>query len=409
MNVNQASNRSAAPSPPRDQDAISGIYNPAASADGPAAKLWELLRRNPAFREDVAWMLEHADQPEATQKIIGFISSSVSDQTSITRPFTGYVLRWLWKPLFADPVKILRIMFGLGEAKIIQNDLCLRVFGLAMCQFDDTRQDCRQLDPGQFMRKCPVYLLAPQYLFLAENRGFWMRLILPDFLKDDYRGPLRLTEGEFSLDTPWPKTPRLFRHHFSWLWANYDSNAVNPFTSDRTFLPRPAPVGGLGIYSLHEQHDKLYPRLHNELTFIVPACFYTEQSIKGVYESFKASLRNEFRSLQVSAKKYKFLLGGDAQWQAFAFIRDRTTYLSPEYREPLFRIMVPYSREGSGKAIESFEKRKKKMGEWKRGSKFKGHIESWYDGMEALMMSVYPGDDFQTVVKLLHPGWPIQR
>ena len=408
MSAKQPAKPSVALSPPRDQDSIIGMYNPAASGDGPAAKLWELLRRNPAFRDDVAWMLKHAKQPEARQQIIGFISSNVSDQTSISRPFVGNVLRWLWKPLFLDPKKILRTLFGSGAAKIVEKDLCLPVFGPAMCGYDDAWSDCRQLDSGQFMSKCPVYLLPAQNLFLDENRHFWMRLILPNFLKENYRGPLRSTEGEFNLDTPWPETPRLFRDHFSWLWANYDSNAVNPFTGDRKFLPRPAPVGGFGIYGLQEQRDKLYPRLQNELIFIVPACFHTEQSIKGVCESFKTSLRNEFRSLQVSAKKYQFLLGGPVQWQAFVFVQDRTTNSSPEYRQPLFRINVPYIRLGSGKAIEEFEHVKKKKSEWREGSKFRGHIESRYDTMHKLMMSVYPGDDFQKVVNLFHPGWPEQ-
>ena len=403
MSANRESKPDSKLSSPKQKDALGDVYNPATAGDGPAAKLWELLRRNPAFREDVAWMLKQGEQQDEKEKIIRFISSSISSADSITRPIVGYVLRWLWEPLFTDPIKILQMLFGTEVAEIVKEDLCLPVFGLSMCR---TVDGSRQLDPGEFMSKCPIYLLPAQNLYSDGNQALWMRLMLPSSMKEDYSGPLRPTDGTFNLNTPWPETPRMFRDHFSWLWANYDAKSVNPYTGDRTFLPRPAAVGSSETYGLQEQHDKLYPRLNNEFIFVVPACFHTERSINGVYEAFKASLEKEFRSLQVSAKKYEFLLGGRIQWDSFSFVYGRTEYSAPKFRDPFFLVSVKFDRFGSGNAILEFEREKRERGEWKTGSKFKGHLESWHAQMEDLMMSVYPGDDFQKVVNLLHPGWP---
>ena len=58
MSANRESKPDSKLSSPKQKDALGDVYNPATAGDGPAAKLWELLRRNPAFREDVAWMLK---------------------------------------------------------------------------------------------------------------------------------------------------------------------------------------------------------------------------------------------------------------------------------------------------------------------------------------------------------------
>ena len=384
---------------------VDQAYNPAQSGDGPAAKLWELLRRNPAFREDAAWMVAHSVEPEARKKVSSRIRALVSSQFSVTDRFAGYVLRWFGEPSFLKPKQILDIMFGVEVAKIFKEDLALHIFGLWMSNHDDEWKNYRNLGIVPFMKVCPLYLLRGQNMWRDKNQGLFLKLVLPDFLKKDYPGKLVLSGGNFNLDTPWPQTPKLFRDHFTWLWANFDANTTNPYTGDRKLLPRPASLGLFGEYNLQDQNEKLYPRLFKEFIYVVPSCFHTEVTIKEVCSDFESHLKNEFRSLQISRKKYSFLFGGQAQWEAFSFVRDRTTYSSRQDRTPFMSVRVPFDRQGSGKAIDDFEDAKKLRKEWSMKSKQKGHIENGYEQMENLMMATYPGLDFHRIVNLLHPGW----
>ena len=86
-------------------------------------------------------------------------------------------------------------MFGAGAVKAIKEDLVLHIFGLGISDQDDEWENYRGLEVGQFMKLCPFYLFPAPNLYLEEYKEMLAKLILPDFLKDDYQGPLVLNGG----------------------------------------------------------------------------------------------------------------------------------------------------------------------------------------------------------------------
>jgi len=71
------------------------IYNPARAGDGTAAKIWELLRRNPKFIHRAEVMLRLSIKNTKTRSGLNYVNRVIMNCDSIIGSF---VLRWLFRP-----------------------------------------------------------------------------------------------------------------------------------------------------------------------------------------------------------------------------------------------------------------------------------------------------------------------
>ncbi len=150
-------------------------YNPAKSNDLAAAKLWELLRRNPKF-------IRYAEQLSRLSRKTGRWRNGwyYTKKAILARDFTNslatFVARWFFRPERWD--------VGLNFESTVGSESGGHQSGVG----------------GK-----PFKIDTFQRLIDVEKAG------------RSYVGPLTVKGGQFSLQTTWPKTPAMFQFLFAWL------------------------------------------------------------------------------------------------------------------------------------------------------------------------------------------------
>ena len=157
-------------------------YNPHKCGDGFAAKLWELLRRSPGFRQTACDLLAlHSQGKQGDSQLKGRFASIDKEN-----PIAGLVLRWLFRP------GSVKFTFPRMPENFFKPWTLRESF---VAGFPDLSEDA---------------LFELESLLQEENDG------------DAYPGPLSTRPGPFTLDTAWPGTPELFQFLFRWLFSEYE-------------------------------------------------------------------------------------------------------------------------------------------------------------------------------------------
>lgn len=318
-------------------------YNP--SADGPAAKLWELLRRNNRFKQVAHRIVRLANAPlqaKPTEGSSAFTSQSdpvahaakhhrgfrrrLAADAAISRigetnPFAETALRWLCP----DPIFIMAIpqRFPDTDARgqpckwdLIWEGAEPKPPPLTVPESEQTknrpRLDGQPLHPGWEIQNGRV-----------SHRGRLLRFG-PHILKEEGDDPdpfqLWLEDQKnlppFSTDSPWIKTPRLFRWHFQWRWRHIEHGS-NQFTD------RPDPrlsafeTGFFQDWHLRDfdrttveglAHELQFERLSKCLVFAVPKLRYTASEIRDFMKQFGDRLNKALVS-------HEAVLGKRNEWK----------------------------------------------------------------------------------------------
>jgi hypothetical protein len=349
------------PSPP--QPLRSG-YNPQTAKHGLAAKLWELLRRNPYFRV-TARDLQRANPLDTHDYDLLRERFRIVDEQS---PFAGFALRWLFRPKFLE--------------------------------FYFPRQ------PHDFFKPWTAKDWAESgFPWLSEEKLFELEGILNEENKgESYPGPLTLSAGPFTLETPWPETPELFQFLFGWMWEEYqfdrlsDSEAAKLITVgklddkdlkiDWNFMDSEAPR--LDWETLYNLRRLKFVIEHHDL-FVIPRLMLTGEQKKNLSDKFKQQML-ENRGF-VHVLKYPHFLGNEMDWLVFDFCRAGIAYeKDPEKPDQ------PPARTGSGKSFNNLIEQQQKKGKW--NSAMETHVERSYKKMESLMCAVFPSFDFGRLIEV---------
>ena len=371
------------------QTGATAIYNPHKAGDGPPAKLWELLRRNPLFRAKVDELVKVA-LGAAEQRRVAQLLWEIDRKN----PLAGYVLHWIFEPEFLEAADLPDI---------------------APCSFYSSTSEYLQavmphLNPAyvqwiaedgllNFCAKFPFHLLRGLHVFEwnppgGNERGSDPILghIWENEQKALYPGELQFNTGPFSLDTPWPDTPEIFQKQFRWMWAHYDVNELSPFTGNRAYFPSAGPTEWLfnSLDDTPTNHERVNLYRENYFTFSVPLKYvYSDANLDDVVQLFKAALQGGLSPMigtrrLGSTGKYPSLLGRQSEWDVFAYCYPRVVYLV-ETNKP-----AKPQRLGRTKALKQFHKWR--IAQNKTG-KEETHANHDFERMEFLMRAVYP--DFQ--------------
>ena len=166
-----------------------GTYTP--SDDGNAAKIWELLRRNPTLRNRAERLLNVAESESSHhRKIVDRYIRCVERQN----PLASYVLRWLFRS---------------GRYELGFN----------------------RPEHSRFRRWTPEDQVC-ENLGLSENRVLECEFL---GLYETYCGPLRMDSGDFHFGVEWPRTPPTFRYQFEWLCSEFEVGLQSFF--EKSWLP----------------------------------------------------------------------------------------------------------------------------------------------------------------------------
>jgi hypothetical protein len=383
------------------------IYNPHKNHDGPAAKLWELLRRNAAFRTQVKELVSGRDRSNLKQSEKTRIAQLLG-KIDFKNPLAGYVLHWIFEAESMEvdelPDLVPTNLYS-SKAEYLQ----------AVLPHLDPAEAKRIAEQGfsDFCLKYPFYLRRDLHVFE------WMPPIAGEHGSDptlghfwdagqpmSFPGRLGFDTGMFNLNTPWPETPVIFQKQFRWLWAHYDVNEVSPFTGDRTYFPSAGPVNWfLGeIDDTPTSHERLDLYKENYFIFGVPLQYvYSDKNLDEVVEQFKSQLQGELlpwigsKRLE-STQKYPQLLGKELEWEVFTFCHPKVQYLPQNTETP-----GKPQRLGLKAALKEF--RDWRMKKHKVG-KEESHAKNNFERMEFLMNAVYPDLQFDALLWVLReaPG-----
>lgn len=340
-------------------------YNPHAAKDGHAAKLWELLRRNPDFRE-YACSLSNINLSERT----GHLQFNENFQKlDAQNPFASLALRWLFRP----------------------NQL----------EFYFPRL------PHNFLKPITTNELieigAP---WLSEEWLFELEQILSDENNGlEFSGPLTITNGPFCLDTPWRHTPVLFKFLFHWLWEDYSLDSRSS-----TFAAYQIKHGLEGERDLQINWSfldrqqcsidgrtradllRLKTYIQNHKLFSVPRIVMTRHIEKILIQNFTTMLKDMHF---VDVRKYPGVFGNENEWQVFDYCRSNITYERDSNRpekEP--------QRTGFGSAIKGYIQAQYEAGKWNEESKWEAHVKKDYEKMQTRMLAVFPKFDFSKLLTI---------
>ena len=403
-------------------------YNPAKVEDGPAAKLWELLRQNPTFRRYAAYLLEPARKVEFGLWGVTSPNKVLSDLDQ-SNPIAAYALRWLFDPVFMTEGDVHKLLGAdlnnkpmTAAAAEARDRLRNQIVVLFPYLEDDEIVEiiCRGWDG--FCATVPFYVLRRCGIFAEDNlqnvfgSAFKLGPILDVRDRTKYEGPLNIQAGNFTLDTPWCDAPELFRNHFAWLWCHFDFSAKNPYTGDRRFLPGPQSAQWLvkeiaeePYYSSHKPGSVRRARIQyfnsNCDLFAFPKLLYAEPNIAGSLKKIEERLQSviSLHKRIVSKAKFNFLLGAAADWEAFIFCRPRVGYqLMNEIMADSTPVYKSAEVEIAAAILDWRKQDLKKSRKKSSGShhlkKNQTHRTQRYLKMEAMMFSVFPVLDIESLI-----------
>lgn len=335
---------------------MNDAYNPATSADGNAAKIWELLRRNPAFREQARELVKRQETSltiKALAPDFGLIDAS--------NPIAGFVLRWLFKPAL--------VAFNYPRQPIDFN----------------TEWTFRERTESGYPFICLEEL---EYLLKEEIDG------------ESFPGPLTLSNGPFSFSTPWPNTPALFQFLFKWLWQEFEVGNIS-YSFDMRFLTNgvvePFKIDWLAIkdrtaridFRTEDEFSRLQFLLKHHDIFAVPRTTMPKKQLNLLMKRFKELITEiqDHRKTIINTAKEPFLFGSELEWETFTFCYHKAKYeLDSTSR---------FQRTGIGKAFDDIVTRNNKTGKWSPKSDQSTHVKRNYEKMETLMFAIFPSFDLE--------------
>ncbi|MEQ2005818.1 MAG: hypothetical protein ABMA26_03385 [Limisphaerales bacterium] len=381
-------------------------YNPFGRKDELAAKFWELLRRNPAFRLKALRLSKTAypDEglevsPENTWEAIGVEMASLYSRTIVPKELPGFGAfnpRCPTKPNIwcrTNPLALLTLTWLLRPK---YEDLIWPTFGRI--------REVGDIGLGQ------ARALAPCREGWEEEMQSAMEA---DSAAADLQ-TLRPTGGRVSLDTPWPEMPAWFRFLFSWLCEE-----VDPVTA----FERP-PVPGtywdgdsVGFGNLqgpndwsavfgnehelpsraNDLRDSLQNLLQRNLVVVIPKAPMVHKSVVTKIKSLKTELlkRLEDDGLLMPSTLPRDFLGSAAKWKYFSRLRssipfelgclDSTDFAASRV------VALDY-------AVEVYSSQLKKAGDITGASNFTGQLRRHYSVMEDFMLCVFPDFKLQRML-----------
>jgi hypothetical protein len=338
------------------QPSLTG-YNPNAADHGCPAKLWELLRRNPYFRAS-AFELSRLELDHSKNKDRLNLRLAETDKIN---PFAGFVMRWLFRP------KYLNFYFPRQPHDFLK---------------PMTESEFKEI--GQWWLT-EEWLFELETILNAEHKG------------DEYAGSLRVSGGEFNLNTPWPKTPELFRFLFRFLWDEYDLDRISStlaarytkygevygrtLTIDWEFLnAEDRPI------DLKSRNDlqQVKALLDRHKIFVIPKTVMTRAMQKKLEEQFSEMLSG---MEGVNFQKLPSFLGSTKDWGIFDFCRAEIKYEIIN--------LTSHQRLGFGRAKSKYMEYQRSNRKWLETSNWGTHITTGYGDMESYMFATFPAFNFQ--------------
>jgi hypothetical protein len=353
------------PPPPRSS------FNPAAEKAPPSAMfIWELLRRNPDFRRTVQHLeLFSTRAPETT---------GAEFERRNLQSARRYYRRLCSQNTFAACATLWVFRGWLSE---------IRLHRVVEHFFTDW--------PEHEWFNFGIPWIETQRLKKLE------RLIKADRLGHTCRAPLRALDGKFNLNTPWPKTPPLFRFHFDWLWDEFvpflDGAARRTFVPllfgapaqqqsgearcpvDWSFLDIPGFPKSVALDTA-VQLDALRALFDRHHVFAIPKMPLTKAERSHLVQNIRICLEAHVAASNtgIRTKVAGFLFGSPEAWRDFAALREFICYSSEAGQ-----ASTPAQRD------IQFKNRAKVL-KPKQRANLVPSIRQRYEQIEALMRSVYP-------------------
>ncbi|MDA7521246.1 hypothetical protein N8566_01655 [Verrucomicrobia bacterium] len=213
-----------------------------------ACKLWELMRRNKKFQEDVEHLRRldaelisarntSSDKyPAILEENLGFV-----DGIAKTNEFAGCALRWLVPDPLINATEYKHTKTGGIES---EKNATIRPEKLSGARKNWGWKSKRMSMGGQVLVRGPIVLH-----FFSNRKAFRD----PQVFIDEWKG-WKPGQSLFSYETPWPETLEGFKSSFARMWRFYDSRPSNPITGNRYDSPYPHEIKLDG----HEFHSKNY-------------------------------------------------------------------------------------------------------------------------------------------------------
>jgi|GEM_PF-2254519 len=287
------------------------------------AKIWELLRRNVAFRKRVA-QLRRLDEIERSvhQQGKGYHGSAWEKSCALLRkvkpvhPFAHVAFMWLVpEPL----LNICRLTYA-RNGKLLRKQVC----PLVPTQLDKPEGAWLWRSEGSHLG-WPTVRGPEIHLLTSNKRKRCDRVIF----RNEWRG-WKPEAPLFDCDTPWPETPAGFRHAFMFLWrSRYDSRPDNPITRNRDDSPQPHETGffrGWNLSDFNVTRDLAKVLTFDDLAcnyrvFAVPRTILTKGTADAMGKWLAAELKqgNEYygRLLKRRLFNERELLGSGVEWREF--------------------------------------------------------------------------------------------
>jgi len=294
------------------------------------AKIWELLRRNAAFRDTVqrlreldAQESEYRTKPGQYHGPAWQESWEVVERVSECHSFAGVALQWLVpEPLF----HVESVTWPLGKRWKERRTFKPRVLAVGEGTTPDTtdkehwhwwKNSSQANHAGRRMTRGPdVHWTTSKFKRLCDK-------VNPLQEWQQFRWP-------FTVNHPWNEAPPPFRRQFQFIWRGYDSRATNPITNRRSDSAAPHEsdffqgwrledfrASGLGNLS----HDdlvkvlKFHDLADKYRVFAVPCALLTRQAAKASF----AQLYNEVASTLPDERHF---FGTPGQWDDFLAVEN---------------------------------------------------------------------------------------
>jgi hypothetical protein len=282
------------------------IYNPASEEQGTAAKLWELLRRNPEFIESAEKLTCFNRKRKLSDSERGFVKNLFLDEKSTINNGIGiFILSWLFRPAR---------------------------WNLNFCLNPPIKHQYFSLN--MFMSSTELKTLA-DLIDREKASGF-------------YAGPLAVRGGPFSLETNWPETPALFQFLFTWLTSEleflqhdfYDSIEPRIITSPAF---RSEPKSRIRLVDFEEKHD----------IFALPRVPYSKKQKEGLVKRFAAFL-NQLEDSDQIVPGNKSFLGTEKEWDVFINCHPKISPdTTPNHSKDIFWDYIQDDRAAKGTSPDS--------------------------------------------------------
>jgi len=408
---------------------VASTYNPADKGEHSLApKIWELLRHNPTFWR---YVKVFQDPSKGDERNLHELTSpeNVLAELDHANPIAAYALRWCFDPIFLKSADVPQLL-GLDvnarpmtpAAEMVETKERQEIISLFPYLGDDAVSEviCEGWD--KFIETVPFYAMRRHKIFESENLqkvfGSTPKFgpIIDERDREKYKGQLKISSGDFTLDTPWPDTPEIFRNHFSWLWCHFDFTAKSPFTDDRRFLPGPQDASWLVDQIAtqprfgHRQESARAQQIRyfyeNCTVFAFPNLLYTKPDMLGALENLKFRIQSaiSFSKRIVGKTKFNSLIGSRAEWDVFYFCRPKINYAGHDIFSTSDVSHSKPVRAEITEAVSAWRQRdlsirRQKTGGQLRLKKDQTHLTKRYRKMEAMMFSVFPQMDVAALVK----------